>query len=294
MNSKHCQIMLFLVYSILSTGFILLIMKTMGVPIRPAQFIVIIAGWILYCVGVGPYADTYYLFRHGKLRKPLLADEKLINTLFFEVQQKSPFKKTVRLWLIEDSGLDAFAIGTRTIAISKGALRILSPGEIKGIMAHELGHLETRDCRIAAAYAMAKKLPGFFLRPFDFITSRLKKGFLIILSFVCLLYFVYVQPFSKITHVMPLFIVTLFVLGYPIFLWLANFLWKITSRFREYRQDAFAHSLGFGQELMDALHKITLEADMPVNPYRNLMRDNHPIIYNRIRRLEKLLGLRDQ
>jgi heat shock protein HtpX len=286
--------MLFLVYAILTTGFFLFALKTIGVPISPIQCILIIVGWVLYCVGIGPYATTHYLFRHSKLRKPTLEEEKLIDSLFSEVQQRSLFTKPVRLRISEESGLEAFATGSRTIAISKGMLKIMTHDEIKGIMAHELGHLESRDCRIGAAYSTAMKLIRFIWSPFAFIFSKFKKRFTIILSLICLLYFVYIWQVSKTTHLLPWIIITLFILGYQICLRLVNFFWQVVSRFREYRQDAFAHSIGFGQDLLNALNKLTLDTDMPVNRYRNLMTGSHPIIYNRIRRLEKLLGLRAQ
>jgi hypothetical protein len=41
------------------------------------------------------------------------------------------------------------------------------------------------------------------------------------------------------------------------------------------------------------LNKLTNDGDMPVNRYQNLMKGSHPIIYNQIRRLEKLLELRE-
>jgi Zn-dependent protease with chaperone function len=294
MNSKHFQIILFLAYAIFSAGFILFALKTIGVPISPVQYIVIIVGWVLYCVGIGPYFSAHYLFLHSKVRKPTLVEENLINALFSEVQQRTLFTKRIRLWVSEDSEIEAFAIGSRTIAISKGMLKVMTHDEIKGIMAHELGHLESWDCRIVAAYSTARKLLCFIRRPFIFIISKFKKRFTLLLSLICLLYFVYVRPVSNMTHTLQWMIITAFILGYPICLRLVNFFWQVVSRFREYRQDAFAHSIGYGQDLLNALHKLTLDTDMPVNRYRNLMSGSHPIIYNRIRRLERLLGLRDQ
>ncbi len=286
--------MLFLVYAILSTGFILFVLKTIGVPISPTQCVVIIVGWVLYCVGVGPYVSAHYLFRHSKLRMPTLEEEKLIDSLFLEVQQRTLFTNPVRLWISEESGLEAFAAGSRTIAISKGMLKIMTHDEIKGIMAHELGHLESWDCRIGAAYITAMKLTGLIWRPFTIVQSKIRKRFILLFAVIGFLYFVYVYPASKTTHTLPLIIVFCFILVFPLFRRLNDFCWFVVSRFREYRQDAFAFSIGYGQNLLDALIKSTLDGDMPVNRYQNLMKGSHPIIYNRIRRLEKLLGLRDQ
>jgi len=70
--------------------------------------------------------------------------------------------------------------------------------------------------------------------------------------------------------------------------------WTSVTRFREYRQDAFAHSLGYGKSLSSALTKLSALGINAVNQYEVIMRHNHPIIYNRIERLEKLVGLGDR
>jgi Zn-dependent protease with chaperone function len=69
--------------------------------------------------------------------------------------------------------------------------------------------------------------------------------------------------------------------------------WLLNSRYTEYRQDAFAHQLGSGLELKQVLKKI-LDTSPPqrVDQYSTIIRTTHPIIHNRIRRLEKLSGLR--
>ena len=297
MNSKHCQILLFLSYTILSSGFILSGLKNLGIPISPTQCSVIIVGWVLYCVGIGPYTSSHYLFRHSKVRKPILAEEKLITSLFSEVQLRSKFSKRVRLGIIEESGLTAFATGTRTIAISKGMLKILSPEELKGIMAHELGHLESWDCIFGAALTTANYVPKKIHRFFAKIASLIFKGCLLLLlriGMIVVLFLSYAYLLYSNNHPSrPISIFLVFIIVFPFFQRLNIFCWHLISRFREYRQDAFAHSLGYGEALLEALNKLTLDGDMPVNRYQNLMDGSHPIIYNRIRRLERLLGMRN-
>lgn len=297
MNSKHCQILLFLGYAVFSSGFVLNMLKIIGVPISQGQIAVLMAGWVLYCVGIGPWVSSHYLFRQSKVRKPVLAEEKLITSLFTEVQLRSRFRKPVRLGIIEDSGLAAFATGMRTIAISKGMLKNLSPEELKGIMAHELGHLESWDCILGAALTTASFIPIKIHRLFSRIANFLFRGCLLILLrigmivilFLAYAYLLYSHGYPS--HPNSIFFI--FLIVFPVFQRLTNFGWLLISRFREYRQDAFAHSLGYGEGLLEALHKVTLDGDMPVNQYQNLMKGSHPIIYNRIRRLEKLTGLRD-
>ena len=89
-----------------------------------------------------------------------------------------------------------------------------------------------------------------------------------------------------------MFGVCAFILLFTMLDYLFGFLRLTISRFIEYKQDAFAHKLGYGSGLREALQKSTLGTPQTVNRYEILMTNNHPVIYNRIRRLEKLEGLR--
>ncbi|HEV3251783.1 MAG TPA: M48 family metalloprotease, partial [Puia sp.] len=255
MNSKHCQILLFLSYTLFSSGFIISGLRILGVPISPAQYAAIMTGWVLYCVGIGPFASSHYLFRHSKVRKPVLAEEKLITSLFSEVQSRSKFRKVIRMGIIEDSGLAAFATGTRTIAISKDMLKILGAEELKGIMAHELGHLESWDCILGAALITASSIPIKIHRLFSRIANMLFKGCLLVLlaiGMIVILFLAYAYLLYSHGHPShPISIFFIFMIVFPIFQRLTIFCWHLISRFREYRQDAFAHSLGYGEALLE-------------------------------------------
>jgi Zn-dependent protease with chaperone function len=73
--------------------------------------------------------------------------------------------------------------------------------------------------------------------------------------------------------------------------WVFARLWLLNSRYTEYRQDAFAQRLGFGRELRTSLLKIIGNTPQKVSFFYTLT-NSHPIVHNRIRRLEKLEGLR--
>ncbi|MBI3092339.1 MAG: zinc metalloprotease HtpX [Candidatus Tectomicrobia bacterium] len=62
-----------------------------------------------------------------------------------------------RLYLIPQEGANAFATGRdpehAVIAVTDGLLRLLSPAEIEGVLAHELTHVRHRDILIASVAA---------------------------------------------------------------------------------------------------------------------------------------------
>lgn len=42
---------------------------------------------------------------------------------------------------------NAFAVGTQTVCVTRGLLKVATPDEIAGVLAHEVGHLENGDTR---------------------------------------------------------------------------------------------------------------------------------------------------
>jgi len=64
---------------------------------------------------------------------------------------------TPRLYLVPDPSPNAFATGRNpehgVVAVNQGLLDILSPREIEGVVAHEIGHIKHRDSLTMAVVA---------------------------------------------------------------------------------------------------------------------------------------------
>jgi heat shock protein HtpX len=62
-----------------------------------------------------------------------------------------------RVYLIPDESPNAFATGRNpehaAVAVTQGIMRILTPTELKGVLAHELGHVRNRDILISTIAA---------------------------------------------------------------------------------------------------------------------------------------------
>ena len=76
-----------------------------------------------------------------------------------------------KVYIIPDQSPNAFATGRNpshaAVAATEGILRILTPEELEGVMAHELGHVKNRDIlvsTIAATFAGAISMIGNMLQ----------------------------------------------------------------------------------------------------------------------------------
>lgn len=80
-----------------------------------------------------------------------------------------------KLWLVKDPMANAFATGRNpshsSIAVTSGILSLLTPDELRGVLAHELSHIKNRDIlvtTIAATMAMAIGYCADFMRHMAF------------------------------------------------------------------------------------------------------------------------------
>jgi heat shock protein HtpX len=90
----------------------------------------------------------------------------MVRTLAARAQLPMP-----KVYIIPDQSPNAFATGRNpqhaAVAATEGILRILSPDELEGVMAHELAHVQNRDIlvgTIAATFAGAISMIGNMLQ----------------------------------------------------------------------------------------------------------------------------------
>jgi Zn-dependent protease with chaperone function len=297
--SKFFQILLAAIYLLLTSYTIIVLLELWGLLISHLLTLELCSAWAAFCFS-SAYFQAGIALARAHVRKPVKEEEDKLNGYFEEVLQQAGIKKSIRLLIEEEMGCNAFAIGPHTIVVSRGILEKMEPAELKAILAHELGHLESKDCVVGAAFSTAsippliisivyKKGKRLFLRGFRFTTGFLNGigRFLLLVFLIGLLYWLYSKHFM-----MPLLATGLFVFLLSKVNNLFLFFWKMTYRYIEYKQDAFASKLGYGTALRQALLKSTSDEPQSVSLYEIITRSVHPVIYNRIRRLEKLEGLR--
>jgi Zn-dependent protease with chaperone function len=287
--SKYFQFILVIVYAFLTISAIFLVMAIFWgfhTPVRGFLFFPVIIGWMLICLfSAYFFTDIWLLFQ--EVRRPIREEEEKLSRCLQMLRERPCDQANYRLRIEEEMSINAFAVGHHTIVVSRGLLLALPEKELTAVLAHELGHLATRDCIASMAYVCATFVPrkvGFVLKKGLQLLSHLvligiAQGILG-LAVVCFLLF-YFHVFHYVIGVIAFI---LLITGLEA---IFGFLWLLNSRYTEYRQDAFAHRMGFGRELKNVLLKINNTKPQKVNFFYTL-RSTHPIIYNRVRRLEKL------
>ena len=147
------------------------------------------------------------------------------------------------------------SVGWRTILISSGTLIMASDEELRGILAHELGHLRDGDRILEAAFSCSSLFAGLFRLGWRFVRGGFRSNVAAGLMILVLL-----SP--VMLPLLILFLVYAVSRGMIVLL----------SKLGDYRQDCFAAHSGCGKGLRDWLVKSGLAANV-----------------NRIRRLEKML-----
>ena len=282
--SKYFSAGLVLLYVIVTISCFLLVLVLSGVRISDTAGWLIMTGWVVFCFCSAYFFTGVYFFFGFRLRKPMVAEAEKLEPAFREVAERAGLKKTVKLRIDESKEWNAFAVGTRTIVVSKKMLADLTEEELKGTLAHELGHLVSLDTIVIAAYVEAGRLPRMMGYVFRMIVSAiglsLSFGLAGILVLGVVLYFLHLLQ--------AIIAIVLFVILFVLLNRIFHFFSLLLMRLTEYRQDAFAQKLGYGKGLRDTLEKITNKGEQYVNPYFIVFKSTHPIIYNRIRRLEKM------
>jgi heat shock protein HtpX len=290
--SKYFQAVLVLVYVLATIFAFEVVVAVSGWRLSVVIWWWVIVGWVGFCFGSAYVWAGVGLFLHSRYRKPLGADEARLRTAIGEMLQKAGSTRRVRIWIDQSGECNAYATGYHTIIISSRLLAALSPVELRGVLAHELGHLLSGDTIVATAFLMAGLLPKavfgicravvFVLRS-ALMRVNITAGIVILLAVGLLL--------DRAHLLKPVVPVLLFVLLFALLNRVFKFFTLLLGRLAEYRQDAFAFRLGYGDGLRRVLERLAASAEAPVSSYYIVMHSTHPVICNRIRRLEKLAAV---
>ena len=192
------------------------------------------------------------------------------------------FPPQLRLRVIDDPFPNAVAFGHRTIAMTTETLMYASEAELRGLVAHEAGHILRRDTRfrlfINAMYGPALLIGQGSLALARAVMNKAKISFF--------------DPFFGLVHVFVAgFVIMLFI--FPILSLVLHrifqFLLSFTSRACEFAADATAVRLTRDDGLISALSAIEQLEQRPSGAFLAAYRASHPPTTLRVERARKLL-----
>ncbi len=204
----------------------------------------------------------------------------IFEEVYAEALNTTPsLSKDINIYITESMAVNAFALGSRTIAVTRGALHTFSPDELKGILGHEFGHMVNGDTK-----ALLIKLVG--------------NGFFTLIIFILRLVISILQIISNVLSSKNIVIVaiafvlfiTRIVIDLSIFLFIftGDIIIALNSRHSEYLADEYSYLIGYGEDLKNSLYIISkLEMSSKLTLTERL-KASHPFTSARIERLEQM------
>lgn len=218
-------------------------------------------------------------------RRPATEQEKAyLLPLFEEVYQSAKelhpnLNSGIHIYIMDAMYVNAFAIGRKTVAITKGALETFTRDELKGIIAHELGHISYGHTK-----ALLLTVIGNFFFSVIVWVLRLILSIAEWLSDVLAVFNILGIVFRFIAFIVRI----VFEVSVFIFVNAGELLLSLNSRANEVQADKFAFDSGYGKELISALY---LLQKMSINTKVKLsekLKASHPHLAYRIEFLERL------
>ena len=217
---------------------------------------------------------------------PVLTQEEkeYLLPLFYEVyeqaKEKTPeISPEINLYIAESMTVNAFAAGRKTIAVTRGAIEALDREQLKGILAHEFGHMAHNDTKALLITLVGNGFFSLIIFVLKFFMDLLQTIFVAIQGKNIILVFL-----SVLTWLSRLLI----DIATIVFVLFGNILLSFNSILNECRADSYAYTIGYGEQLISSLYllrKISLPSKMTL---LERLTATHPHIDIRIERLEQM------
>lgn len=205
----------------------------------------------------------------------------LFNDVYEDAKELYSDLPRIKIFIIDNLSVNAFALGTHTVAVTQGAINTFSIEELQGIIAHEIAHIYYGDTKSKMLNEIGNGLFSIYVLFVDLFLKVLD------------LFFIDLDdPDTKDTSTLfrALFLCLRLIINLSVMvtLFLGNVLLSGNERKNELRADRFAHSIGHDEGFKNALYllqKMSLGENMR---FIDRMQQNHPRISKRIEILELL------
>lgn len=213
-------------------------------------------------------------------------DKDYLLPIFEEVYEeakklKPSINQDIQLYITDSLSVNAFAVGRKTVAVTRGAVYAFSADELKGILGHELGHIVNGDTK---ALLMSLVGNGFF--SLIIFVLRIAMNIIQTISNTLSGKNIVIVVIAFITFISRLFVdVSTFL-----FMFIGDVILALNSRCSEYLADEYSYLIGFGEDLKSALYVIS-KISMPRKAtLTERLKASHPYTTAIIERLENMLS----
>ena len=229
---------------------------------------------VCFVIALSPISEKLWRIIYGIRPLRLKQEKDRLLPIFKEVYldarwQDRTMPRAIKLYIQESMNINAFAFGRSTLILTKGSIELLNDDNLKGLIAHELGHFANRDTLFALISGVTNMMLTLTIRVLSAAKIKLdeaaKSSFFV--RFLKILFDVVYYWFKLIEFVGGLIIMHV-------------------RRKSEYRADMFAYECGYGKELAEVLIQIYQTSMERPKSVREMMRASHPHITKRIERLE--------
>jgi len=151
----------------------------------------------------------------------------------------------IKIYIKDTMFLDSYALGRKTIVVTKGAIATFAEDELKGMIARELGNMSYGHTKAK----LLTRIGNFFFTAIVWLLKMLLNVLLFINNAVRIRGIKGIIITILIHAVRFIFNANVFI-----FITISEIILSINSRANESQADAFAYDMGYGRELISALY----------------------------------------
>lgn len=141
--------------TILLLGVLSAVLIGFGSLLSPTMFYLMTAVAVVMNLGAYFFSDRIVLRLHGAREVPA-AEAPQLHAIVEEMAARAGIPKP-RVYLMDSPHANAFATGRNpakgVVAVTRGLLQLMSPREVRGVVAHEIAHIRNRDILVASVAA---------------------------------------------------------------------------------------------------------------------------------------------
>lgn len=182
----------------------------------------------LFAIAMSDWLESLMRKLEDARRVATITEKERLFPIFNDILKIEKAKNTIKPYIVDTASINAMAIGRRTIAINRGLLNYMNDEELKGIIAHELGHISNGDTIIHNVITVYTVFYFGIFYVLRFLITWLANTFAN--NFIGEIFF---------------FIKKLLDFCFNTIFWLCNLIVAGTSRKQEYNADKYAQTMGY-------------------------------------------------